>query len=191
MAIGLAFLPNTIAMAVLSIELSARLITRFGARSVLLAGLTCVVAGLVLFTLSPMNANYLRDLLLPMVLVGVGAALSFTSISMLAMAGTTPSDAGLASGLLNTTTQVAAALGLAVMATLATTRSGQLRAHGQGTVAALSGAYHFTWGIGAGLVFVALLIAATLLKPDARRVTSEAPSWREETAACVASGECA
>jgi EmrB/QacA subfamily drug resistance transporter len=179
MAIGLAFLPNTVAMAVLSIELSARLITRFGARTVLLAGLACIVAGLGLFAFSPMHANYLRDLLLPMVLVGVGAALAFTSLSLIAMSGTTPNDAGLASGILNTTTQVAAALGLALMATLATSRAGQLRAQGHDLVASLSGAYHFTWAIGAGLVLAGLVLAATVLKPDASAATADATSWQE------------
>jgi EmrB/QacA subfamily drug resistance transporter len=167
MAIGLAFLPNTIAMAALSIEFAARLITRFGARNVLLAGLTCIVLGLALFAISPMQANYLRDLLLPMVLVGVGAALSFTSLSLLAMADVAPSDAGLASGILNTTTQVSAALGLALLATLATSRTGQLVAQGHSMVAALSGAYHLSWAVGACLVFVALVIAVAWMRAPA------------------------
>jgi EmrB/QacA subfamily drug resistance transporter len=192
MAIGLAFLPNTVAMAALSIGLSARLITRFGARAVMLAGLTCIAAGLVLFVLSPMNANYVRDLLLPMVLLGVGAGLAFTSLSLIAMAGATPSDAGLASGLLNTTTQVGAALGLAVFATLATTRTGQLVAQGSSTAAALSGGYHFTWAISAGLVIVALVVAVTLVKSDTPEAVAETRSSLGETECALASeGDCA
>jgi EmrB/QacA subfamily drug resistance transporter len=191
MAIGLAFLPNTLAMAALSIEISARLIGRLGARRVLLAGLTCIAAGLVLFAVSPTQANYLRDLFVPMVLIGVGAALSFTSLSLLAMADVMPSDAGLASGLLNTTTQVAAALGLALMATIASTRTSQLLAQGRSVVAALSGAYHLSWAIGAGLVVAALALAVVWLRPSISAGLAEGPVSREseELACAPAAGE--
>jgi EmrB/QacA subfamily drug resistance transporter len=190
MAIGLAFLPDTVAMAALSIGLSARLITRFGSRKVLLAGLTCITIGLLLFARSPLNADYVRDLLLPMVLLGIGAGLSFTSLSLLAMASVSPSDAGLASGLLNTTTQVGAALGLAVLATLASDRAGQLFATGQNAAAALGGGYHFVWAICAGLILVTLVLAATLLTPEnagakspAAKAGAESTPEREEVCA--------
>ncbi len=166
LAIGLAFLPNTVAMAALSIGFAARLITRFGSRPVVLAGLACIVAGLALFVRSPVHADYVSDLLLPLLLLGVGASLSFTSLSMLAMAGVTPSDSGLASGVLNTTTQVGAALGLAILATLSTTRTAQLIAARRSIAVALSGGFHLTWAISAGLVVVALVLAATLLQPE-------------------------
>ncbi|MGH2514889.1 MAG: MFS transporter, partial [Ktedonobacterales bacterium] len=172
MAIGLAFLPDTVAMAALSIGLSARLITRFGSRTVVLAGLTFIATGLVLFALSPVNADYVRDLLLPMALLGVGAGLSFPALTILAMSGATPSDAGLASGLLNTTTQVGAALGLAILATLATSRTGQLITAGQGAAAALSGGYHFVWASSAGLVIATIVLAATLLKSEPERAAA-------------------
>jgi EmrB/QacA subfamily drug resistance transporter len=177
--IGLAFLPNTVAMAALSIGLSARLITRFGPRQVVLAGLACIAAGLVLFARSPVNADYVRDLFLPLVLLGVGAGLSFTSLSIIAMSGVTPSDSGLASGLLNTTTQVGAALGLAVLATLATNRTGQLAAAGQSGATALSGGFHLTWAISAGLVLAAIVLAATLLKPETSETAAAAESSLE------------
>jgi fucose permease len=189
LAIGLAFLPNTVAMAALSIGLAARLITRFGSRRVMLAGLTCIAAGLALFARSPVNANYWVDLLLPLVLLGVGASLSFTSLSLIAMSGVTPSDSGLASGLLNTTTQVGAALGLAILATISNGRTGQLIAEGRGAVAALSGGFHFTWAISAGLVIVAIVLAATVLKPEvpaaAEPAKEEAEGALEEAEACA------
>ena len=166
LAIGLAFLPNTVAMAALSIGLSARLITRFGSRNMVLVGLACIAVGMLLFARSPLHADYLRDLLLPMIVLGVGAGLSFTSLSLLAMAGAAPSDSGVASGLLNTTTQVGAALGLAVLATLSAGRTSQLAAQGQGITAALSGGFHLTWAISAGLVLLAIALAAVLLKPE-------------------------
>jgi MFS family permease len=170
LAIGLAFLPNSVAMAALSIGLSARLITRFGSRTMVLVGLTCMAIGMLLFAQTPLHADYVRDLLLPMVVLGVGAGLSFTSLSLLAMAGAGPSDSGLASGLLNTTTQVGAALGLALLATLSASRASQLVTHGEHIAAALSGGYHLAWAISAGLVLVATALAAALLEaePDAK-----------------------
>ena len=173
LAIGLAFLPNSVAMAALSIGLSARLITRFGSRTMVLVGLTCMAIGMLLFARTPLHADYVRDLLLPLVVLGVGAGLSFTSLSLLAMAGAGPSDSGLASGLLNTTTQVGAALGLALLATLSAGRASQLVIHGEHIAAALSGGYHLAWAISAGLVLVATALAAALLKaePDAKPET--------------------
>ncbi|MCA1648685.1 MAG: MFS transporter, partial [Chloroflexi bacterium] len=162
--IGLAFLPDTVAMAALSIGLSARFITRFGPRNVVLAGLSSVAIGMLLFARSPLNADYLADLLLPMILLGLGAGLSFTSLSMLAMADTTPTDSGLAGGLLNTTTQIGASLGLAVLATISSEQARQLISEGQTESAALSAAYHLTWAISAGLMLVCVALAAIVLK---------------------------
>jgi MFS family permease len=162
--IGLAFLPDTVAMAAMSIGLSARFITRFGSRTVLLAGLTGIALGMVLFARSPSNANYVADLLLPMILVGIGAGLAFTSLSMLAMADATRADSGLASGLLNTTTQVGASLGLAILATISSEQTRQLLEQGMSTTDALSAAYHLTWTISAGLLLLCLGLAAIVLK---------------------------
>ncbi len=165
--IGLAFMPDTVAMAALSIGLSARFITQFGSRNVLLAGLSAIALGMLLFARSPLYADYEADLLLPMILMGIGAGLAFTSLSMLAMADATPADSGLASGLLNTTTQVGASLGLAILATISSEHTRQLVSQGQNTTDALSDAYHLTWAISAGLVLVCLALAATLLKQPA------------------------
>ena len=166
LAIGLAFLPNAVAMGVLSVGLSARMIMRFGARSVLLAGQMLVAISLILLVLGPETTDYLRDWLVPMVLLGIGAGLAFPALTILAMADATPSDSGLASGILNTTTQVGAALGLAVLATLSTNRTSQLLGDGESATSALSSGYHFAWAIGAGLVLVSIVLAATLLRPS-------------------------
>jgi len=155
---------------------------------VVLAGLSCIAAGLVLFARSPVSADYIRDLLLPMLLLGVGAGLAFTSLSFLAMSDVSPSDSGLASGLLNTTTQVGAALGLAFLTTLSGNRTGQLLAEGRSVAAALSGGYHLAWAIGAGLVLATIVLAATLLKsePTAAHATESALEDEEAvTGACA------
>jgi len=166
LAIGLAFLPVAVAMGSLSIGVSARLIMRFGARSVLMAGQVMIAASLVLLTLGPMNSQYLRDWFVPLLLLGIGGGLAFPALAILAMADATPSDSGLASGLLNTSAQVGGALGLAVLATVSTSRTGQLIAQGQAAAAALSGGYHFAWAIGAALVVATIVLAATVLKPQ-------------------------
>src|SRR3954452_20192260 len=119
--VGLAFLPVALAIATLSLGASARLITRFGARATLVPALLLIAAGLALFRGAPLDADYLTDLLPVMLLLGIGGRLAFPALMTLAMSGATEEDSGLASGLVNTTQQVGGALGLAVLATLATT----------------------------------------------------------------------
>ena len=132
--IGLAFLPVTLVMGTLSVRYSERLVTRFGARRTLIPGLVLVAAGLGLFTQVPADGAYVVDVLPSMILIGAGAGTAFPALMNIAMSGATPSDAGLASGLVNTTMQVGGALGLAVLATLATTRTNSLRGAGESTV---------------------------------------------------------
>lgn len=182
LAIGLAFLPNAVAMGLLSVGLSARLIMRYGARSVLLAGQVLVAASLVLLVLGPPATQYLRDWLGPILLLGIGAGLAFPALTILAMADATPSDSGLASGILNTTSQVAAALGLAVLATLSTDRTTQLLSAGQSQSSALSGGYHFAWAIGAGLVIVSIILTLTLLKPQTQQQPQASTELEEASA---------
>ena len=164
--VGLAFLPVALGIAALSLRTAAWLMMRFGSRQTLIAGLTLMAAGLLLFRGAPTNADYLSDLLPVMVLLGVGAGLAFPSLMTLAMSGATREDSGLASGLVNTTQQVGGALGLAVLATLSTTRSSELRTHGASTAASLTNGYHLAFTIGAGLVLVAIAVAVVVLRPE-------------------------
>jgi EmrB/QacA subfamily drug resistance transporter len=164
---GLAFLPVSVLIGALSLGVSGRLNARFGARATLLAGLTLIVAGLAYFARVPTNGDYVVDVLPVMLLLGTGAGLSFPSLMTLAMSGVTPGESGLASGLVNTSLQVGGAVGLAVLATLATSRSDTLLGAGEPTASALTGGYHLAFIIGAGLVAVALLVAATVLRPVA------------------------
>jgi EmrB/QacA subfamily drug resistance transporter len=163
---GLAFLPATIVMGVLSVRYSERLVMRFGARATLIPGLVSILAGLLLFTQAPVDGNYLAHGLPVVLLIGAGGGISFPALMTLAMSGATPNDAGLASGLINTTAQVGGALGLAVLATLASTRTESLRDAGDSTLAALNGGYHLAFLIGAALLLAAIVVALTVLTPE-------------------------
>jgi EmrB/QacA subfamily drug resistance transporter len=163
--VGLAFLPVAIGIAALSLGAAARLMARFGAKPTLMAGLILVAAGLLVFRRAPVNASYTTDLLPVMVLLGVGAGLVFPALMTLAMSAATPEDSGLASGLVNTTQQVGGALGLAVLATLSSTRTGSLLAHGASNATALTDGYHLAFTIAAGLVLAAIAIGLVFLRP--------------------------
>ncbi|HVI19908.1 MAG TPA: DHA2 family efflux MFS transporter permease subunit, partial [Gaiellales bacterium] len=181
--IGLAFLPLTLVMGVLSLKYSEPLIMRFGPRRMLVPGMTLVMVGLLWFARTPTDGNYLVDLLPIMPLIGAGFAICGPSLVTLSMSAATQEDAGLASGLINTTTQVGGALGLAVLATLAASHTENLRAAGESTSAALNSGYHLAYLIGAGLTFVSLLIAAFVLRerqePAAAHARDPEPAYAE------------
>jgi EmrB/QacA subfamily drug resistance transporter len=172
---GVAFLPVSLSIGILSLGFSARLNMRFGAKATLLPGLVLIVAGLALFARAPVDGSYVVDVLPVMLLLGVGAGLSFPSLMTLAMSGATQSDSGLASGLVNTSLQVGGALGLAVLATLSTTRTDNLLADGQSTAEALTGGYELAFIIAAGLVALAVVVATTVLQPGAAAQEAEQP----------------
>ena len=171
--IGLSFLPVTLAMGTLSIRYSERIVTRFGARAALIAGMPLIMAGLAWFARAGVHGAYAADVLPSMLLLGVGAGVAFPALMNVAMSGATPEDAGLASGLVNTTAQVGGALGLAVLATLSASRSRALKGAGESTAAALTGGYHLAFWIATGLVACALAVAIVAL-PARRGEASEA-----------------
>jgi EmrB/QacA subfamily drug resistance transporter len=162
--VGFAFLPTTIVMGGLSLGFSEKLIMRFGPRTTLIPGVCLVVVALLLFARTPVDGNYLTDLLPPFLLIGVGVGTSFPAIMTLAMSGATPEDAGLASGLVNTSMQVGGSIGLAVLATLSTERTNALLADGEGQLQALNSGYHVAYLIGAGLAAIAVAIAVFVLR---------------------------
>jgi hypothetical protein len=135
---------------------------------VLLSGLALIVAGLAWLTRVPVDASYAVDLLPAMVALGVGAGLAFPALSTLAMSGATAHDAGLASGLLNTTLQVGGAVGLAVLATLSSEETAGRIADGQSTASALTAGYTLAFTVAAMLLVVAIVVAATILRPAPR-----------------------
>ncbi len=164
--VGFAFLPATLVMGTLSLGFSEKLIMRFGPRSMLIPGMILVGLALLLFARTPVDGSYLADVLPPMLLIGVGIGISFPSLMTVAMSGATPSDAGLASGVVNTSAQVGGAIGLAVLATLAAGRTNTLLDSGATHAAALNSGFHLAYLVGAGLVAVALAIAIFVLRPE-------------------------
>jgi EmrB/QacA subfamily drug resistance transporter len=175
--IGLAFLPVTIMMAVLSVRYTERLSARFGVRTTMITGLALIVAALVLFSLAPVHSSYIAHVLPVMLLMGTGAGLGFPTLMTVAMSGVAPADAGLASGLVNTTAQVGGALGLAVLATVSAGRTSTLAAHGAGSLAALNGGYHLAFWIAGGLAAGAIAIAATVLRPGTPSLKTGVSLW--------------
>jgi EmrB/QacA subfamily drug resistance transporter len=162
--VGLAFLPSCIVMGALSIGFAERIIMGIGARAALVAGLAAAGAGLLLFARAPVDATYAVDVAPVMLLLGTGAGLAFPALMTLAMSGATKSDSGLASGLVNTTTQVGGAVGLAVLATLATERTDGLLGDGVARDSALNSGYHLAYLIGAVLIGIAIVVALAVIQ---------------------------
>lgn len=178
--VGLAFLPSTLVMGTMSLRLAAPLNMRFGPRNVLIAGLVAMGGAMLLFSRTPVDASYVVDILPPVVLLGFGAGVGFPALMMLSMSGVDPRDSGLASGLVNTSVQVGGAIGLAVLATLATERSDGLIAGGEPLKAALNSGYHVAYVIGAALSVVALVAAAAILRSPRMSAPAEEPESAEE-----------
>ncbi|GAB3939713.1 MFS transporter [Kribbella albertanoniae] len=159
--IGLAFLPTTVVMGLLSVRYSEKLVTRFGPRRPLIAGLLLVTLGLVLFTQAPVDGNYVVHVLPVLALLGLGGGIAFPALMGLSMADVQPEDAGLASGLIGTMGEVGAALGLAVLATLAATNT----TGSSNPLQALTNGYHFAFAVAAAILAVSVLIAYFVMRP--------------------------
>jgi MFS family permease len=174
---GLAMLPCAAAIAVVSLLVAAPLIARFGERRVLVAGLALLTGGIGLLTRLPAaDARYVTDLL-PTMLSGAGFGLAITALTTLAMSAARPDDAGLASGLFNTTQQVGGAVGLAVLGTIAAASTGTALAGGAGRAAALTGGFHVAFTVATGLLLAALVLALTVLRrPEPAAAPAGAPA---------------
>jgi EmrB/QacA subfamily drug resistance transporter len=163
LGVGLAFLPTTVVMGAMSLRFAAPIAARFGARPTIIASLVLIAAGLLLFARTPVDGSFLTDILPATLLFGAGAGLSFPPLTTLAMSGATPEDSGLASGLVNTTVQIGGAIGLSVLATLASGRTEGRR--NLPTAEALNAGYHLAYLVAALLLAVAVVTAACLLGP--------------------------
>jgi EmrB/QacA subfamily drug resistance transporter len=165
---GLAFLPGTLVMGTLSLRYTEALVMRFGAKTLIVPGLLLIMAALLWFSRVPVDGSYVADVLPTQILLGAGAGTCFPALMMQSMSGVEPTEAGLASGLINTTAQVGGAIGLAVLATISATRSETLADQGEAAAAALTGGYQTAFTIAALLVLAAIAAAVTILPADQR-----------------------
>jgi EmrB/QacA subfamily drug resistance transporter len=165
--VGLAFLPGTIIWGLSSLLLSDKLVMRFGIKLPLLAGLAFYLLALLLFARAPVHGNYLMDILPATIALGIGGGITFNPILLAAMSGVQPSEAGLASGVVNTSFMMGGALGLAVLASAAASRTASLSDSGHGALASLNGGYHLAFLIGAGFAVLAGVVAALLIHETA------------------------
>ncbi|MEV0227384.1 MFS transporter [Streptomyces sp. NPDC050704] len=172
---GTAFLPAPILIGVLMLGLSARTIGRFGPYRVLLTGLVLITAGMALLSRMPVDGSYVIDVLPPMLLLSAGFAAAMPAVTGLAMSGVREEDAGLASGLFNTTQVVGGSLGLAVLTTLAASRTDGLLGEGEPLVAATADGYRLAFTVGTGIAVAGLALAVAVLR------AGSAPSTEADT----------
>jgi EmrB/QacA subfamily drug resistance transporter len=180
--VGLAFLPGNLIMGALSIGLSAKLVMRFGFRLPLAAGLGLASLGLLLFARAPVDGNYLTDVFPAMVLLGLGAGMAFNPVLLAAMSDVGPEESGLASGIINTSFMMGGALGLAVLASIADSRTANLLDSGEEQLAALTGGYHLAFFVGALFAAGAAAIGGLLLRNQPMPAHEGAPASEPATA---------
>jgi EmrB/QacA subfamily drug resistance transporter len=180
--VGLAFLPANLIMGAFSIGLSAKLVLRFGIRAPLATGLLLASVGLVLFARAPVGGNLFVDVLPAMVVLGFGAGIAFNPVLLAAMSDVAPEESGLASGVVNTAFMMGGALGLAVLASLAASRTNTLEAAGHGTLDALNGGYHAAFLVGAVFAASAAAVAAVFLRPGHVGAEEGAPDGSRQMA---------
>jgi EmrB/QacA subfamily drug resistance transporter len=184
--VGLAFVPANLIMAVFSLGLSAKLVMRFGIKAPLTTGLLLAAAGLVLFARAPVDGSFLVDVLPNMILLGVGAGMALNPVLLAAMSDVEPSEAGLASGVVNTSFMMGGALGLALLTSLAASRSESLLASGDDPLTALTGGYHVAFLVGAAFAAAAAALGAVLLRRGTGAVDTEHDEPVEEEPAALA-----
>jgi EmrB/QacA subfamily drug resistance transporter len=175
--VGLAYLPSTLIWGSSSLLLSDRLVMRFGVKTPLVAGLGLMTVGLLLLARAPVDGNFLVDVVPSTIAVGLGAGIAFNPILLAAMSDVAPEQSGLASGVVNTAFMMGGALGLAVLASLADSRTESLLADADGRLAALNGGYHAAFLLGALFVVAAAVVGAALL-----RTAQEVPTHEGEEA---------
>jgi MFS family permease len=168
----MAFLPWTVTVGILSLGVTARLVGRFGSFPVLIAGMVTVIAGLVLLSTAGVHTSYFPTVFIAFFAIGLGIGSAFMPLLQIAMADVPMADAGLGSGITNVSQQVAGALGLAVLGTVATNHTKALVATHHGLADSLVSGYHFAFVIGAACVSAGILTAVTVLR--SRRPTADA-----------------
>ena len=165
--VGLAFLPGNVIMAIFSLGLSAKIVMRFGIKGPLGAGLLLVATALLLLARAPVHAGFVVDILPSMILLGFGAGIAFNPMLLAAMSDVEPQDSGLASGVVNTAFMMGGAIGVAVLARVAASRSDTLRGTGHSAAAALTGGYHAAFALGALFALAAAVVTTVRLRIEA------------------------
>jgi EmrB/QacA subfamily drug resistance transporter len=171
--VGLAFLPANLIMGVFSLGLSAKLVMRFGIKPPLGVGLLLAAGGLALFTRAPIHGHFAVDVLPSMVLLGFGGGMAFNPVLLAAMNDVDPHESGLASGIVNTSFMMGGALGLAVLASLAASRTTHLTAAGHSHASALVGGYHLAFLVGTGFALSAAIASTVLLRATSMAAMGE------------------
>jgi EmrB/QacA subfamily drug resistance transporter len=179
--IGLAFLPGNLIMGALSIGLSAKLVMRYGIKKPLATGLLLAAAGLALLVRAPVDGTFVTDVLPSMILLGLGAG---NPVLLAAMGDVDPAEAGLASGVVNTSFMMGGAVGLAVLASVAASRTNALADAGHSQITALTGGYHVAFLIGAIFAAGAALIGAALLRTSDASAAAHAEPIGEPVPEC-------
>jgi EmrB/QacA subfamily drug resistance transporter len=172
---GMAFLPWTVTVGILSLGVTARMVARFGPMRVLVAGMSTAILGLGLLGTTGLHTSFFPTIFLAYFLIGLGIGSAFMPLLTIAMADVPTADAGLGSGITNVSQQVAGALGLAVLGTIATNRSKALEAHGHALAGSLIGGYHLAFAIGATSIAVGIVTALVVLRTRAALAESKIP----------------
>jgi EmrB/QacA subfamily drug resistance transporter len=162
--VGLAFLPSNLVMGVLSLGFSAKIVMKYGIKRPLAFGLSLAAIALLLFARAPVDGSFLVDLLPGMILLGIGAGIAFNPVLLAAMSDVAPEESGLASGVVNTAFMMGGALGLAVLASIAASRTSSLKASGHGELPALLGGYHASFLVGAIFALSAAAIGVAFFR---------------------------
>ena len=173
-ATGLAFLPQTLMVAVMSSGITARILGRLGPRTTSMLGLAVVALGLALFVGSGPHTAYFPQIFLAVLLIGFGAAAAFTPLLTIALAAVPARDAGIGSGIVNVSQQVAGALSVAVLGAVSTSHTASLLASGSSTVDALDGGYRLAFAVALGSVLAAIVLGSLILRRPG--TPSEAPA---------------
>ncbi len=166
--VGLSFLPANLIMAAFSLGVSAWMVMRFGVRGPLILGMSLITLGLLLYVFSPFEANFWLHVLPGMISLGLGAGMAFNPVLLAGMSSVAPSEAGLASGVLNTAFMMGGALGLAVLASLAVAKTSSLVSAGTPQIEALLSGYHLAFLIGAIFTGVAAALAFFFVREPAK-----------------------
>jgi EmrB/QacA subfamily drug resistance transporter len=175
---GLAFLPMTVTI-IIGSQVAARLVHRIGVKPLLAGGMAINAVGMLLFSRISADGTYLGDVLVPGLLTAAGLSMAFVPVTIAAVSGVAPREAGLASGLVNTSRQMGGALGLAVLATVATAHANALIGAGHATAAALTAGYGRAFEVGAGFALVGVVIALVGLRAKPRPEAAAAPAVTE------------